>query len=329
MNLMITNYCNLHCNYCFAQEEMNSKSAQAITMENFIKYLNFLKREIELGDASFQEVRLIGGEPSLHPHLEQLIDKIIEYKCFRSILIFSNITFDHSIAEMLVRKSRFIEIGILANVNYLDYLLPKQRENILNNLDYLTTNLPGFSRYSLNIYSPDQDLSMWEDLACRYNIHSIRWSIVVPNKKLEKDFDVKDYFHQFQPLLLKLAQFTKNYGIKLDCDCSTVPLCALDNDAIVELIKIDPEILYRKTCDYPVFDVAPDLVVRGCFGCQGMQKKSLLDFESFGEIVDFFMDDRYQLAKKLARKECLGCSRFQTLDQSCTCLGYRLIEREG
>ena len=70
MNLLINNYCNLKCSYCFAQEEMHSKEAMNITMENFCKYLDFLKK------SNITEVRFIGGEPTLHPELEKLIDKV-------------------------------------------------------------------------------------------------------------------------------------------------------------------------------------------------------------------------------------------------------------
>ena len=45
-------------------------------MENFCIYLDWLKEH------GYTDVRLIGGEPTLHPHLEQLIDKVIEYDYF-------------------------------------------------------------------------------------------------------------------------------------------------------------------------------------------------------------------------------------------------------
>ena len=139
MNLMITNYCNLHCPYCFAQEEMNSKAAQAVTMENFIKYLDFLR------DNNEYEVRLIGGEPSLHPELEKLIDKVIEYNCFEQILIFTNLSFDHSVARLLVEKSKDIAIDLLPNINDLDLILPNLKAKTIDNLEYLSQNLPSFN----------------------------------------------------------------------------------------------------------------------------------------------------------------------------------------
>ena len=100
MNLLINNYCNLKCSYCFAQEEMHSKEAMNITMENFCKYLDFLKKNND------KHVRLIGGEPTLHPNLEGLLNKVIEYDYFDDILIFTNLTFSHDIAEMLINYVR-------------------------------------------------------------------------------------------------------------------------------------------------------------------------------------------------------------------------------
>ena len=69
MNLMVNNYCNLHCPYCFAQEEMHSKKAMNITIENYEIFLDFLKKN------DMDSVRLIGGEPTLHPDLDKLIQE--------------------------------------------------------------------------------------------------------------------------------------------------------------------------------------------------------------------------------------------------------------
>lgn len=71
MNIMINNYCNLHCPYCFAQQEMTQHVVNNITQENFKKFLDFLKAN------DIKEVRMIGGEPTLHPHLFDLIQTVL------------------------------------------------------------------------------------------------------------------------------------------------------------------------------------------------------------------------------------------------------------
>ena len=54
-----------------------------------------------------------------------------------------------------------------------------------------------FNKISINLYKPDQDLSKWEEIVCKYNLRSVRFSIVVPNKKLDENFDFYQYFHIF------------------------------------------------------------------------------------------------------------------------------------
>ncbi len=323
MNLMITNYCNLHCPYCFAQEEMNSKAAQAVTMENFIKYLNFLR------DNNEYEVRLIGGEPSLHPELEKLIDKVIEYNCFEQILIFTNLSFDHSVARLLVEKSKDIAIDLLPNINDLDLILPNLKAKTIDNLEYLSQNLPSFNRLSINIYSPNQELKKWEEIICRYNIRTIRWTIVAPNYEITEDFDFYNYFHQFQPLLIEMANWGLKYGVILNCDCANFPFCCLDDWALSYIEKIQKSFFgVFSTCEHIVGDIAPDLSTRECFVSTDKNQVKLTDFESFEQFNKYYQQVRSERFKnKIAREECLSCPTYLTYGRSCCCYGYHVKEK--
>ena len=329
MNLMINNYCNLCCNYCFAQEEMNKHKRQDITIEDFCKYLNFLRRELKYGNYFIgSRVRLMGGEPTYSPLLEQYIDMVIDYGCFESILLFTNFTFDKKVAEMLKEKSKFIDILLLANINDINCLSPTDKEKMLYNFEYLMPTLRDNFTLSCNLFTANQKIDFWEEIIKKYNILNIRCSIVVPNKRIPKNFDVKEYFHQFQPLLLNMAQLVKKYKVNLRFDCSIFPICALDDWAVIELLKINPSFFKEFTCDRPVFDIMPNLDIRGCFGCPDTTIKNLQDFSSYQELHDFYKKDREKVELKLARKECLNCSRYQTTGVSCVCLGYRTIDKD-
>ena len=65
-NLVISDVCNLDCCYCFAREHMQvvkeSLLPAFISLEDFEERLDLLDR-LGIGEA-----RLIGGEPTLHPH---------------------------------------------------------------------------------------------------------------------------------------------------------------------------------------------------------------------------------------------------------------------
>ena len=84
-NLVISNTCNQKCPYCFAEDYFQAKADDAsrfITLETFKSRLDFLDR------SGMDEVRLIGGEPSLHPKLPDLIR--LSRARGKRILLFTN-----------------------------------------------------------------------------------------------------------------------------------------------------------------------------------------------------------------------------------------------
>lgn len=317
MNLMINNYCNFKCSYCFAQETMHSKNATNVTMENFCIYLDWLKQ------AGEPHVRLIGGEPTMHPQLEALIDKVIEYDYFKDILIFSNFSFKPEVTEMLISKSQKIQLRFLPNINNFNLLLPTQRERILYNLDMLTAAIPDFRNLGVNIYSPDMDLTQWEDLICKYDISDLRFSIVLPNEKLPEDFDFYTFFHSYQDLLLQMAELSVKYGVHLNCDCNGLPICCFDDDAVITLMKVCPEIFGRPYCDTPSLDLTVDLYANGCFVCGTDAPRHITEFKNLHELQSFYREEREGRFSGVPRKECYTCKRYEKNGAPCSCWSYR------
>lgn len=325
MNLMLTNFCNsTACPYCFGQEEMHSKAATSISLENFKKYLTWLKNE------GCHEVRLLGGEPTLHPQLEEIINTVIDFNYFDQILFFSNLIFDHKIAELFVEKNKKIEICILPNINELSLLLPNARKKVEDNLDYLSTNLPAFSKISINLYKPDQDLSKWEGIVCKYNLRSVRFSIVVPNKKLDENFNFYQYFHSFQPLLLELSNWKTKYKVSVYNDCSPLPLCCFDDDVIKTIITREPLFFSQPyACEHSILDVNPYLEVISCFGTADLGHVKLLEYRNEEELQYYFHNLR-QYKKKyfIAQQSCLSCDKYKITGASCVCTSY-LNQKKG
>lgn len=74
--LRITNICNKNCDFCFYRTETAPKGFMSL---NTVREI--IEREHSLHD--FSEfplyVQLTGGEPSLHPQLEQIIELILTY----------------------------------------------------------------------------------------------------------------------------------------------------------------------------------------------------------------------------------------------------------
>lgn len=61
-NILITNFCNQNCPFCFTRAEMSNKLIRKeMSLENFKKTLLKIKKNPEI-----QVVKLLGGEPTLH-----------------------------------------------------------------------------------------------------------------------------------------------------------------------------------------------------------------------------------------------------------------------
>ena len=62
-NIAITNYCNLKCPYCFADDMIHDDNKN-MSLENYVKILRYLIQYNET------DIGIIGGEPTLHPQFK-------------------------------------------------------------------------------------------------------------------------------------------------------------------------------------------------------------------------------------------------------------------
>ena len=81
-NLMLTSRCNLSCDFCFAIDIMGGNSGLDISFNTFQKYVDHLDR------SGLGQVRLLGGEPTLHPEFPRFLD--YSRSRGKTVLIFSN-----------------------------------------------------------------------------------------------------------------------------------------------------------------------------------------------------------------------------------------------
>ena len=83
-NLMLTTVCNLHCPFCFAAGELSRARAPGrfLSVAAFESRLDFLDR------SGIGQVRLIGGEPTLHPRFPELVARALARG--KQLLVFSH-----------------------------------------------------------------------------------------------------------------------------------------------------------------------------------------------------------------------------------------------
>lgn len=326
MNILLNDYCNLKCKYCFAHDTMcREPEKNNLSMENLEVILNFHKRN------NIKHVRLIGGEPTLHPQFKEILTRIANDPFFDHIHIFSNLTFGESIRNHIWLISNFKRITILPNVNEKSEIGSVLYKRVIDNIAFLTQDPRReiIGSVGINIYSPDMDYSYIFDIANQFNIPSIRWSITTPNYPITKDFDVKAYFRSFVPLLRNFFTDGVRYNRTLSLDCNTLPFCVFDDKDFRYLHACAPQCFTRGGCQ-AVLDIRPDLQVLRCFGCSERVTARLTDFNSPEEIAAYFEDKMRDLEHRPLFPECVQCPVYKRNgSRSCACLNYKVIVEEG
>jgi len=97
MDISLTGSCNLHCDYCFYSQEMESLSD--LPKDEWFSFFN------ELRDLAVRDVCLSGGEVFLRPDLWTLIDAIID-----SLLTNGTLITENTLAQFQTGK-RFQRLG--------------------------------------------------------------------------------------------------------------------------------------------------------------------------------------------------------------------------
>ena len=320
MNVLLNNYCNLKCEYCFANDVLND-SNENMTMANFKKVLDFsIKSNVD-------GVRLIGGEPTLHPQFLNFIMEAGRRDEIRHVHVFTNGTFGEEIAYALKLLAQRKRVSLLINYNHPMYLTAKQNENIQNNLKMLSGVVD--LRLGINIYQEDQDYEYLIDDCIKYGIKSVRWSLVVPNTTDKASESINAYFKRHFPLIKRFIKDCVDNGLDPYVDCNNIPICMMDDEYIRYLSMVSPQNLKTSHCN-PVIDVKPNLDVFRCFVMSDETDcyKKLDEFKDMRDIDEYFkrnIDNHYN--GKPLLNACTQCPSYKQRNRSCACLAYNKNKR--
>ena len=113
----ITSHCNFRCSYCFhAGKEYKKDFCTLEQAETAIQYLAFANRP------SYQ-VNLIGGEPTTHPHIAEIITLLCQHLGDRLevLEITTNGSFSESLMKAILKAGEQINVKLVISV-HLEYM---------------------------------------------------------------------------------------------------------------------------------------------------------------------------------------------------------------
>lgn len=315
MNILLNNYCNLDCVYCFANKVREEQHLN-MSSKNFAWLLDFVRR------SKVGEIRLIGGEPTLHPEFKEFALEAA-MSGIKNIHVFSNGTFSPQLGYFLMCLASKVGVSMLLNFNHPTVIGEAKTKLLHAHLqEFINSSIQ--VTLGINFYEPEQDYSYILQAAKMYGIKSVRWTLVVPNIE-EKKTNPQDYFLNFTPLITNFIRDACSMGLIPHVDCNNIPLCLLDDATLRWLCLVAGNNTRVSVCS-PVIDVTPDMQAIRCFALSDY-RVNVKDFCTVQELQKHFeehVDAMY--AGKPLFDVCCDCASFQLRNKSCACLAYKNIQ---
>lgn len=297
-NLMLTNWCNYKCPYCFGIDFMHpllpKKNMSMDTFHGIIDWLSITKRDVST-------IHLMGGEPTLHPNFEEIVSELLS-KDFH-ITVFSNLATPK--APEYAQKLSDLPIEWVVNVNPPSGWSNEQSERIRSALKVLKNK----ACITFNIM-PDSDDNNWAvDLINQYGLnHSMKIGFVLPTMTGSNFSLEEEQYPVVAEKVVNLARVCEPYHIHFEFECG-VPTCAFTEEQLGYLWEVGSK--FDSSCNSRL-DISPD---GECIYCLPLAKLAAVHYTNFLNYFDakMWFEKKILPYRRLGRIEnCHKCVLFKT-----------------
>jgi hypothetical protein len=240
-NLTISSVCNLDCPYCFTQDHREGLVAGNgfVDVATFETWLDFVER------SQIDQVRLLGGEPTLHPQFPELVG--MARARGKRVMVFSNGLMPENALACLEELAPS-ECAVLVNVNEpaLEGERVHQRRRVtIRRLGERA--LLGFNIYRAN-FQAGFLMAIIEETGCQ---PVVRVGMAQPCLSGRNAYIRPSQYRFIGTRIVRLAQAAAEKGIKLEFDCGFVR-CMFTEGELETLRGLGTDVGWR--CN-PVLDV--------------------------------------------------------------------------
>lgn len=313
-NLMLTNWCNYKCSYCFGIDFMAPKIAKKnMSKETFCNIITWLSKTPE-----HKVIHLMGGEPTLHPDFEWMVEYLLA-KDFH-ITVFSNLATNqaHGYAEKLAN----LPVTWVVNINPPLTWNNVQKEKIMNALKVLKQK----ATITFNVM-PDEDNNNWAiELIKECDLNrSIKIGFVLPTVT-GSNFHLNDeQYDVVAKKVVELAQDAERESIRLEYECG-VPTCIFTEEQLG--ILWDTGSTFNSSCCSRL-DISPNGEIIYCLPLATRHAIPFSEFSTYPDARNWF-EMKLQHFRRLGRTEnCYKCNLM--LPNSCNggCLAKILLNAKN
>lgn len=298
-NILLTDYCNRHCEFCFGGKlvKRSRKNGRALSLEDFDFLLGWAKKEV------LPFVSLIGGEPTQHPQLDLILQKVRESGL--PCRMFTNGLYSKKTVEMI--RANADPDGLTLIVNFLEPA--KTRPAHLNKLQRTFSQLAPFINLAATIDRADFDFQYLTGALDQYPFKKVmRLGFAVPNLESDNAHLAIDEQKKVVPALMAFAGELDKRKFRIDMDCGWA-LCAFTPEDLGRLIYLGMKV-YNSQC-LQSLDIGPNLDVWPCFPLGSRYRANLKDFNSFREASNHFQKLLAPFTTIGSEGKCLGCVHLE------------------
>ncbi len=341
MNIILTSECNKHCSFCFAKEYTSNPEKEIFDFD-FLKKIISEMLITHNNCLNFNQIKLLGGEPTRYPKFIELMDwlKITALNRIKSnqpmpmINIISNFLFENN--EILESIKEYIDVGTgLGFLLNISEMTQKQKEIVRSNLLYLissgfkntslsfgfTINLKlDFSYYEniLNFFK-EEVVEEYEKLETKtYSPIHIRLSLANPEHNTVKFNQLLENKELYSKIIMDFVSWGRINNIKVRFDCG-IYKCLFTQKDLVKIL--DWSDAFVSGCGGSAFDFFPTGDMINCYPTSHIKS----NYYKYNDIVP--LCNEVELKHKIYRAEneypdeCKSCDYFM---KGCNgpCSGY-------
>ena len=304
INIFVTYRCNLACSYCFARD-MKSEFPSDMGEATFTALLDWLVR------GGVPAAAFIGGEPTLHPRLADMIKRTANAGI-------STVLFTNGLCETALVKSIAQHVAnVVVNFNEPQTYAPGQWERLNANLSALRacgTRITFSKNFSRQYSRYDYLLEGIE----RYSVSAVRYDISRPAASGTNDHFTLDDTWQVISTIVGFVKQCEALGVRTGLDCS-VRFCDMRKEDRQYLERVSAK--FTGIC-HPTLDVHPDLSASYCLPLNGVRVPDILQFKNHEELLWHFARMVRPMRLKNVSADCLDCKDFMRRCQG-GCLALR------
>lgn len=319
MNLYLTHKCNRGCPFCFARKVLKQSGDnvnELLSVEEVRTLLNHFP-EIE---NNLKNLGLLGGEPFLYPHLEELLDLLAEREIHAKI--FTSATNDlPEVLNKMTIEDAYSKINFIVNVGTHD----TYSDIALDNLNNFLTRFGLISSLSYTIFDLNGDATYLFDLIDKYQlVRNIRTGIALPILNGGNKFIPLSDYKRAGDYFVEIAEQASNRGITLSMDCGFIA-CMFTDSQIGRLLRLGGDVNFM--CGAAI-DIGPGLKAWNCFPLFQIGRVNVLDADNVEDLknmleksVSNYLGDKCGVLKQCVNCDVMkkhlcegGCNSFKSLN---------------